>query len=151
MDHQEHFKAVYFEECAELLRVAESGLTALLDGSGTEETINDVFRAVHSIKGGGGAFGFDGLVKFAHSFETTMSLIREGKLEPSPPLMNDLLRGVSVLEEFLALAQSGQVAQLLRHIGAAAIGARVVCGEGANAGDVRGEVDRHARVGREPR
>ncbi|HEC00315.1 MAG TPA: hypothetical protein ENI91_01350, partial [Sphingomonadales bacterium] len=40
----------------------EEGLMQLRDGDSDPETLNSVFRAVHSIKGGAGAFGFDHLV-----------------------------------------------------------------------------------------
>ena len=46
----------------------EAGLTDLREGSGSDDTINAVFRAVHSIKGGAGIFGYERLVEFSHVF-----------------------------------------------------------------------------------
>ena len=66
MSDLDEFKATYFDECSELLLELEEQLSAIQEGDRDSERLNAVFRAIHSIKGGGGAFGFDGLVKFAH-------------------------------------------------------------------------------------
>ena len=59
MDELEEIKATFFQECEELLADLENGLLAMQSGSADGETINAVFRAVHSVKGGAGAFGLD--------------------------------------------------------------------------------------------
>jgi two-component system chemotaxis sensor kinase CheA len=61
MDMNE-IKEIFFQECEEQLAELETGLLALNDGDTDPETVNAVFRAVHSIKGGAGAFGLDDLV-----------------------------------------------------------------------------------------
>ncbi|MEM9476102.1 MAG: chemotaxis protein CheA [Pseudomonadota bacterium] len=73
-------KASFFIECEELLEALQDGLQAMDDGATDTETINVVFRAVHSIKGGAGAFSLDQLVSFAHAFETTLDAVRAGDL-----------------------------------------------------------------------
>jgi two-component system, chemotaxis family, sensor kinase CheA len=60
------FRKTYFEECAELLDALQSHLDVLANGAGDNETLQAIFRAVHSIKGGAGAFGFNALVSFSH-------------------------------------------------------------------------------------
>ncbi|MGE5517556.1 MAG: chemotaxis protein CheA [Bacteroidota bacterium] len=99
------FKATYFEECAELLANAEETLSRLQDGGGTVEDLNAVFRCVHSIKGGAGAFSFDDLVHFAHVFETAMDILRSGRAEMSPQMAEVLVRGNDVLGDFVRAAQ----------------------------------------------
>jgi two-component system chemotaxis sensor kinase CheA len=66
VDDLSRFKQTYFDECAELLAVAEAGLLRLSPNNVDLDEINAVFRAVHSIKGGGGTFGFTDLVGFTH-------------------------------------------------------------------------------------
>ena len=58
-------KHTFFQECEEQLIELESGLLAIEDGTSEPDTINAVFRAVHSIKGGAGAFGLDQLVRLS--------------------------------------------------------------------------------------
>jgi len=70
----DHLKSTYFQECAELLDSVYSQLSVLEEGAGDSETVHAIFRAVHSIKGGGGAFGFERMVAFAHVLETLLDL-----------------------------------------------------------------------------
>lgn len=83
----DEFRASFFEECEELLEAMHDGFGQMLDGSDDDETIHVVFRAVHSIKGGAGAFGLDGLVAFAHHFETALDRVRAGKSETTDDLL----------------------------------------------------------------
>ncbi|RAU22263.1 chemotaxis protein CheA [Paramagnetospirillum kuznetsovii] len=99
------FKATYFEECAELLAAAEETLTRLQEGGASADDLNAVFRCVHSIKGGGGAFAFEDLVHFAHVFETSMDALRSGRAELTPHVADILVRGNDVLGDFVRAAQ----------------------------------------------
>lgn len=72
---------MFFEECDDLMEVLSSGLDDLQNGNGDAETINAMFRSVHSIKGGGGAFGLDRLINFAHAFENVLEDLRSQKIE----------------------------------------------------------------------
>ncbi|CAA7618181.1 chemotaxis protein CheA [Magnetospirillum sp. UT-4] len=101
------FKATYFEECAELLATAEETIARLQDGMAGDDDLNAVFRCVHSIKGGAGAFAFDDLVHFAHVFETALDALRSGRAELSPQVADILVRGTDVLGDFVRAAQDG--------------------------------------------
>ncbi|AXI48880.1 chemotaxis protein CheA [Sulfitobacter sp. SK012] len=68
----------FFLECEELLEALQDALDSVESGTHTDETIHVMFRAVHSIKGGAGAFGLDGLVRFSHVFETALDVLRSG-------------------------------------------------------------------------
>lgn len=81
-DPMAEIRASFFIECEELLESLQDGLQMMEDGDTDAETINVVFRAVHSIKGGAGAFGLDNLVHFAHHFETAMDEVRAGRFTP---------------------------------------------------------------------
>ena len=108
MDPMEAIKQTYFQECEELLLAMEEGLIAMEGGEADSEVINAVFRAVHSIKGGGGAFGFEALVSFAHQFETVLDHVRSGKLEHDAPVVKVLLRAGDILADHVSAARSGQ-------------------------------------------
>jgi two-component system, chemotaxis family, sensor kinase CheA len=107
MDPMEAIKQTYFQECDELLLALEEGLIAMENGEADDETINAVFRAVHSIKGGGGAFGFEILVAFSHVFETVLDHLRSGKLSPTPEVVKVLLRAGDKLSDHVAVARNG--------------------------------------------
>ena len=107
MDPMEAIKLTFFQECDELLSDLEAGLLALEAGEGDAETVNAVFRAVHSVKGGAGAFGLDTLVRFAHVFETTLDAVRTGQLAPDPHVIRVMLRCADRLADHLADAKAG--------------------------------------------
>jgi len=104
-DPMEQFKTVFFEECSELLISLEEGLMELQNGNDDAETMNAVFRAVHSVKGGAGAFGFDRLVAFAHIQETLLDDIRAGDLAIKPEYIDVLLQAYDILNGLVAAAQ----------------------------------------------
>ncbi len=52
-DPMAEIRASFFIECEELLEALQDGLQTMYDGGAQDdETVNVVFRAVHSIKGG---------------------------------------------------------------------------------------------------
>ncbi|PZU84383.1 MAG: chemotaxis protein CheA [Shinella sp.] len=106
MDMNE-IKEIFFQECEEQLAELESGLLKMNDGDRDPETVNAVFRAVHSIKGGAGAFGLDDLVAFAHVFETTLDCVRSNKLDPGPEVMKVMLKSADVLADLTNAARDG--------------------------------------------
>jgi two-component system chemotaxis sensor kinase CheA len=104
----DHLRTTYFEECAELLDAAYTHLAAIAEGRADDDTVNAVFRAFHSIKGGGGAFGFERLVGFAHELETVLDLLRDGRLAMAAPVAALLLRSTDTLSDLVAATRAGQ-------------------------------------------
>lgn len=101
------FQKTYFEECGELLGEIEERLLVLSNGDYDMEDLHALFRAVHSIKGGAGAFGFEALVRYAHTFETLLDSLRGGTVAVSRHAVDVLIRARDVLEELVLAAQSG--------------------------------------------
>jgi len=71
------FIPTFLEESFEGLEVMESSLLNLEQGD--NESINSIFRAAHSIKGGAGTFGFEGVTEFTHLVETLLDEMRDGR------------------------------------------------------------------------
>ncbi|AAK22420.1 chemotaxis protein CheA [Caulobacter vibrioides] len=105
MDELEAIKVTFFQECEELLADLEGGLLAMEEGAGDLETVNAVFRAVHSIKGGAGAFGLEPLVRFAHVFETLLDAVRAGSVPNTVELAAVLLRASDILADHVSAAR----------------------------------------------
>lgn len=101
-------RQTFFEECDEQLAELETGLLQMQDGATDSETVNAVFRAVHSVKGGAGAFKLTTLVGFAHVFETALDEIRSDRLEAGPALMKAMLRASDVLADLVSAARNGE-------------------------------------------
>ncbi len=110
MANWDDLKQTFFEETKEGLEAIDAGLTDIRDGSETDDTVNAVFRAIHSAKGGAGVFGFEDLVRFAHVFETALDAVRHGALSPSPDVLDVLFTASDVLSDLVAMARSGEAA-----------------------------------------
>lgn len=95
----------FFEECEELLEALVEGLAAIEEAPEDMEVINAVFRSVHSIKGGAGAFGLDRLVGFAHAFETVMDRVRDKDLNIDEKLMSVFHRSGDQLSDLVTAAR----------------------------------------------
>ncbi len=100
-------KQIFFQECEEQLSELETGLLEIENGGTDPEIVNAVFRAVHSIKGGAGAFALEDLVRFAHVFETVLDEIRKGRLATAAPVVETLLRAADVLADLVRIARDG--------------------------------------------
>ncbi len=105
MDQMAAIRETFFQECEEQLAELEAGLILMESGTAEAETVNAVFRAVHSIKGGAGIFALDALVRFAHVFETALDQVRSGTLAASPAVLNLLLRAADVLADVVRAAR----------------------------------------------
>lgn len=100
-------KDIFFVEADELLSALEEGLRAIQTGAQEADTVNAVFRAVHSIKGGAGAFDLKALVGFAHRFETVLDALRAGLLQPEPALLGALLHASDHLADMITASRQG--------------------------------------------
>ncbi len=107
MDPLAELKEIYFQECDELLLSLESCLEAMAGGAHEAEQVNAAFRAIHSIKGGAGAFGFPDLVAFAHSFEAALDRLRSGTLAVADAPIRLFMRASDALADILAAARNG--------------------------------------------
>jgi len=107
-DPMAEIRATFFIECEELLEALQDGLQAMEEGGTDEETINIVFRAVHSIKGGAGAFGLEDLVRFAHRFESVLDAARSHQLEIDGEVLSVLFRAGDMLNDLVSAARDGE-------------------------------------------
>ncbi|UTP40295.1 chemotaxis protein CheA [Phenylobacterium sp. LH3H17] len=141
MDPFESIKQTFFQECDELLTDAEQGLLAMEAGDADGETINAVFRAVHSVKGGAGAFGLEDLIRFAHVFETVMDDLRSGKMELTDEVAKTLLRAFDVLADHVAAARDGGAVDEGRSAPILSEMKALIGGEGLDDDDLGGDED----------
>lgn len=97
----------FFEECEDLLAALAEGLSRIEAGADDSDVVNGVFRAVHSVKGGAGAFGLTDLVGFAHRFETVLDSVRAGRLNVDGSTLHVLQRSADHLTELVEAARDG--------------------------------------------
>lgn len=105
----DQFKDTYFNECFELLSSMEEKLLGIDLSVGADlEELNAIFRCIHSIKGGGGAFGLDEIVGFTHIAEALLDVMRDGKVPATQGAIDALLRSVDVTSQMIRLAKENK-------------------------------------------
>jgi len=113
--------STFLEESFEGLDRAEAGLLELA-GDPDPEVVGDLFRVIHSIKGGAGAFGVHEVTELAHVMENVLDDVRAGA-RPSAEIRAALLAGVDELRATLHAAPEARALRVAAH---SAICARLV-------------------------
>lgn len=101
------FHQIFFEESFEGLDVMESQLLDLQPQEVDAESVNTIFRAAHSIKGGAGTFGFMQVSEFTHVVETLLDEIRSGSRSMQRDYIDLFLQSVDCLRAMLGSLQAG--------------------------------------------
>ncbi|TJY62829.1 chemotaxis protein CheA [Sinimarinibacterium sp. CAU 1509] len=99
------FHQTFFDESFEGLDAMEAALLRLSPDTADAETINVIFRAAHSIKGGSATFGFMAVAEFTHLLETLLDQMRSGQRVTGPVEIDVLLRSVDILRGLLNAAR----------------------------------------------
>lgn len=109
---------LYIEESKEHLDTIETDLLELEKQGENfdEELVNKVFRAAHSIKGGGGFLGLNTIKELAHRIENLLHLIRTKQLTPNSSLINILLNAYDRLSELINNPADSNNADISEHI-----------------------------------
>src|SRR5688500_19871223 len=72
------------------------------------ETLNAIFRAAHSIKGGSGTFGFNQLTEATHELETLFDGLRKGEGKADASTVRLLLDASDAFKAHIARLKSGE-------------------------------------------
>jgi len=79
-------RQIFKEEAYDLLHELEGALLELEEAPDESDLINQIFRALHTIKGSGSMFGFDEIAEFTHEVETVFDQVRNGEVQATPVL-----------------------------------------------------------------
>jgi len=105
----QQLREVFFEESDEGLARMEAILVEAEDGQAlAPEDIASMFRVMHSVKGGAGTIGLNGVVRVAHAAESFLDKARDGELAVGDADRSRLLR---ILDELGALIQAAKAGE----------------------------------------
>jgi two-component system chemotaxis sensor kinase CheA len=96
----------FFSEADENLDAVEQDLIRLeaaSEGGVDGETVDRLFRALHTLKGSAGFLGFDKITEVAHAGETLLDAVREQEVDVDKPVVDALLQATDVLKALLHL------------------------------------------------
>ncbi|QLA68101.1 chemotaxis protein CheA [Enterobacter pasteurii] len=107
MDISDFYQA-FFDEADELLADMEKHLLELDISSPDKESLNAIFRAAHSIKGGAGTFGFTVLQETTHILENLLDDARSGELSLNDQIINLFLESKDIMQDQLEAYKTSQ-------------------------------------------
>lgn len=156
MEVKAEYLAIFSEEASDQLREWEESLLALEAAPLDKDPLNNMFRAIHTLKGSAGFIGFDTLQKLAHDLESSLSSVRDG-VRPYDGTLGDLLfKGLdiarSLIDDFADGRQSNQDVEgfLARLAVAAGVSARSAATPGGKTQAVAPRAQRAAAAASKP-
>ena len=100
-DELEELRAIFLDECLENIELLEGGLMRMGEGENDLDTLNEVFRAAHSIKGGASTFGFMPMAELTHHMETLLDEMRSERRSVTEGDVDLLLLALDLLQSIL--------------------------------------------------
>lgn len=96
---------IFIDETKEHLQNLNEQLLILEKEPDNVNTINEIFRAAHSLKGMAGTMGYKRMQRLTHDMENVFSEIRNGKMSVGANLVDVLFQGLDALESYLSNIQ----------------------------------------------
>ncbi len=99
---------IFIDETKEHLQSLNEQLLILEKEPENADTINEIFRAAHTLKGMSGTMGYKRMQNLTHNMENIFSEIRNGKMSVTATIVDLLFKGLDALENYLAnISSSG--------------------------------------------
>ncbi len=102
----------FLEESSEHLDHLNVDLLRLEDNPRDEELINEIFRTVHTLKGGASFVGMDNIKRISHKMEEVFGAVRSGNLQITPTIIDTMLEGMEILKLLREKALTGDSSEL---------------------------------------
>lgn len=105
----EELLGVFFEEAQNLVDILEENIMSLEDDPNNSDTIDEIFRAAHTLKGSSASLDMMELSDFTHIVEDVFDAIRDDKVNINNDLVDLLLSSLDIIKEMLALRLDGKI------------------------------------------
>ncbi|MCR4962082.1 MAG: chemotaxis protein CheA [Lachnospiraceae bacterium] len=92
---------IFLDESKEHLQNLNTQILELEQDSENMDTINEIFRAAHSLKGMAGTMGYKRMQNLTHDMEDVFSEVRNGAIKVKPEMIDILFQCLDALEEYV--------------------------------------------------
>lgn len=99
---------IFIDESNEHLQSLSDQLMILEKEPENKDTINEIFRAAHSLKGMAGTMGYKRMQNLTHNMENVFSEIRNDKMKVTADLVDVLFQCLDALESYVSNIQETQ-------------------------------------------
>ncbi len=114
MDDAAKYRRFFIDNATEWLAFLEGGLCKFEHSPRDKDLLNDIFGAVHNIKGTSGTVECNYIYLFAHSVEELLQLLRQDDLVPDKRIIDALLRAIDIMLEMVEAYASKEPFDLMR-------------------------------------
>ncbi len=97
-DEMKEILGDFLAESTEMLESLDQHFVTLESDPGNMELLNEIFRAMHSMKGSAGFLGFTHLVEVAHHAESLLNKLRNGEMSATGPIVDIILEAVDIIK-----------------------------------------------------
>ena len=104
MDTSQYLE-IFLDETKEHLQNLNTQILELEQEPENMDTINEIFRAAHSLKGMAGTMGYKRMQNLTHDMENVFSEVRNGTIKVQPEMIDILFNCLDALEEYLSNIQ----------------------------------------------
>ena len=91
---------IFLDETNEHLQSLNTQILALEQDPENMDTINEIFRAAHSLKGMAGTMGYKRMQTLTHDMENVFSEVRNGNIKVNAEMIDILFQCLDALEEY---------------------------------------------------
>ena len=92
---------IFIDESNEHLQNLNTQILNLESDPENMDTINEIFRAAHSLKGMAGTMGYKRMQTLTHDMENVFSEVRNGNIKVSPNMVDILFQCLDALDEYV--------------------------------------------------
>ncbi|MCC0176123.1 Hpt domain-containing protein [Waterburya agarophytonicola K14] len=104
--NQQRILGYFIEEAKEHLQTLEQGILQLATSVRDAETVNEMFRAAHSVKGGAAMLGYTSIQKTAHRLEDSFKILKDNQVDVDQKLESLFLNGYDHLQDLIERLES---------------------------------------------
>ncbi|MGD1919392.1 MAG: Hpt domain-containing protein [Pleurocapsa sp.] len=104
--NQQRILGYFIEEAKEHLQTLEQGILQLATSVRDAETVNEMFRAAHSVKGGAAMLGYTSIQKTAHRLEDSFKILKDNQVDVDQKLETLFLNGYDHLQDLIERLES---------------------------------------------
>lgn len=107
MNKHDRVMEIFLDECREILSETAPKLLHLEEHPNDKDVINDIFRAIHTLKGNANSFGFVKLGGFVHYFEDLLSVYRKEESVLQEQEADLFIRAFDIVENVFSFEEQG--------------------------------------------
>ncbi|MCR4755702.1 MAG: chemotaxis protein CheA [Lachnospiraceae bacterium] len=98
---------VFIDETNEHLQNLNTSILDLEQNPDNMDTVNEIFRAAHSLKGMAGTMGYKRMQDLTHAMENVFSKVRDGEIKVNSAMIDTIFQCLDAIQEYLDNIQGG--------------------------------------------